>query len=517
MATEKLTMRKIRDVLRLHHEQNLSNREIGRSLGVSPGTVSNYLARAKAAEIDWPLSDEWTENKLYASLFPLTPHAGVALQTLPDWVKTHQELKRKGVTLMLLWHEYKNCHPGGVGYSRFCELYRGFSGKLNPSMRLIHHAGEKLFVDYSGLTMDWVDKDTGAVNQAQIFVAVLGASNYTYVEASASQDLPCWIHSHIKSFEFFGGLPSCLVPDNLKSGITKPHLYDPDTNRTYQEMANHYAIAIVPARVRAPKDKAKAEVGVQGIQRWILAPLRDVVFFSVAEINEAIAPLLKAYNERPFQELLGSRYSQFVDIDKPALKPLPVRRYQYGYWKKALAGIDYHVTVEKHHYSVPYRYLKETIDVRISKSIIECFIKGQLIALHQRAFKPGYTTLHEHMPKAHQEYATEWTPERLLSWANNIGKNTAILIGEVINSHKIPQQSFRGCLGILRMGKIYGNDRLENAAIRALRIGSFRYKSIASILKNGLDKQPLPELASETTAAVTATHHDNVRGATYYH
>lgn len=206
-----------------------------------------------------------------------------------------------------------------------------------------------------------------------------------------------------------------------------------------------------------------------------------------------------------------------MDIDKPALKPLPIRRYQYGYWKKALAGIDYHVTVEKHHYSVPYRYLKETIDVRISKSIIECFIKGKLIALHQRAFKPGYTTLHEHMPKAHQEYAADWTPERLLSWANNIGKNTAKLIGEVINSHKIPQQSFRGCLGILRMGKSYGNDRLENAAIRALRIGSFRYKSIAAILKNGLDKQPLPELASKTTAAVTATHHDNIRGATYYH
>jgi transposase len=517
MATEKLTMRKIRAVLKLHHEKNLSNREVGRSLQISPGTVSNYLARAKAAKIDWPLSDDWTEDKLYASLFPPIPSGGEAPRLFPDLVKTHQELKRKGVTLMLLWHEYQACHPGGIGYSRFCELYREFSGKLNPSMRLIHRAGEKLFVDYSGLTVDWVDKETGLMNQAQVFVAVLGASNYTYIEATASQDLPCWIRSHINAFEFFGGLPSCLVPDNLKSGITKPHLYDPDTNLTYQEMANHYAIAIVPARVRAPKDKAKAEVGVQGIQRWILAPLRDITFFSVAEINEAIAPLLKAYNDRPFQELLGCRYSQFLDIDKPALKLLPIKRYQYGHWKKARAGIDYHVTIEKHHYSVPYRYLKEIIDVRVSSLMIECFIKGSLIAVHQRAFKPGYTTLHEHMPRAHQEYAVEWTPERLRSWADSIGKHTGILIDEVMKSHKIPQQTFRGCLGILRMGKIYGNDRLENASIRALRIGSFRYKSIESILKNGLDKQPLPELAGETTVAVTATHHDNIRGATYYH
>ncbi|HHS8262908.1 TPA: IS21 family transposase [Legionella anisa] len=516
MPTERLTMRKIRDVLKLHYEQKYSNREVGRSLGISPGTVASYLSRAKAAQIAWPLPDDLDEDRLYQRLFQPASEAGEVQRPLPDMVKINQELKRKGVTLLLLWYDYKSRHPDGYGYSRYCDLYRQFTGKLNPGMRLTHKAGEKLFVDYSGLTVAWVDKETGVINQAQIFVAVLGASNYTFVEASAEQSLPCWILSHIHAFEYFSGVATCLVPDNLKAGITKPHLYDPDTNLTYQEMANHYSAAIMPARVRTPKDKSKVEVGVQGIQRWVLAPLRDVTFFSVTEINDAIAPLLKAYNERPFHELLGCRYSQFLEIDKPALRPLPLTRYQYATWKKARAGIDYHVAVDKHYYSIPWRYLKEEIDVRVSGATIECFYKGDRIALHRRALKPGHTTLHEHMPTSHQEY-TEWTPERLCAWGKSIGENTSKLIGEVINSQKIPEQSYRACLGILRMGKRYGNARLENAAIRALHIGAYRYKSIESILKNGLDKQPLPMPASESTAAVTATNHDNVRGASYFH
>lgn len=509
-------MRKIREVLRLHYEQGRTNREIGRSLKISPGTVSNYLTRTKAAKVSWPLSDEWTEDKLYTTLFPQTSQANKKQGPLPDMGKIHQELKRKGVTLLLLWYEYQSQQPGGYGYSRFCELYREFTDKLKPSMRITHRAGEKLFVDYSGLTMSWVDKETGVIHKAQIFVAVLGASNYTFIEATADQSLASWIQSHIHAFEFFNGTPICVVPDNLKSGVTQPHLYDPDTNLTYQEMADHYATAIVPARVRAPKDKAKAEVGVQGIQRWVIAPLRDITFFSVAEINEAITPLLLAYNNRPFQELEGCRYSQFIEIDLPVLKGLPVTRYQYATWKKARAGIDYHVAIEKHYYSLPYRYLKETIDVRISQTTIECFHKGVRIALHRRSFKPGHTTLREHMPRAHQDYA-DWTPERLHSWAKNIGINTAKLIDEVINLQKIPQQAYRSCLGILRMGKRYGNNRLENAAIRALHIGSFRYKSIESILKNGLDQQPLLLPASDSTDAATTPHHDNVRGSGYYH
>ena len=517
MPTEKLSMRKIRDILRLRYEYGCNHREIGRSVGASPSTVGAYLRQAKMAGLTWPLSNDLNEEQLYACLFSPAPlDLSKYQRPLPDFTKINQELKRKGVTLLLMWYDYRSQHPTGYGYSRFCELYREFIGKLKPSMRITHHAGDKLFVDYSGLTMPWVDKTTGVIQQAQIFVAVLGASNYTFVEATEDQNLRHWIGSHIHAFEFFNGVPTSLVPDNLKAGITKPHLYDPDTNATYQEMANHYNLAIIPARVRTPKDKPKVEVGVQGIQRWILAPLRDCIFFSITDINEAIAPLLKAYNERPFQQLLGSRFSQFIDVDTPALKPLPSTRYQYADWKKARAGIDYHVSIEKHHYSVPYRYLKETVDVRISRLTIECFHKGLRIALHKRAFKPGHTTIHEHMPRAHQDYA-EWTPERLHSWAKSIGVNTAKLIDEVIQLHKIPEQSYRSCLGILRMGKRYTNERLENAAIRALHIGAFRYKSIESILKHGLDQQPLPLPASVSTAAESTPNHDNVRGAGYYH
>lgn len=516
MPTEKLSMRKIREVLRLHYENGLKNREVGVSLGVSPSTVSAYLSRAKMAGLTWPLPGEITDTQLYELLFPTVPACKTITRPSPDLSRIHKELKRKGVTLMLLWYEYREQYPRGYGYSRFCEMYREFSGKLNPVMRMTHRAGEKLFVDYSGLTVPWIDRETGVIHKAEIFVAVLGASNYTFIEAAESQSLRHWIAAHIRAFEFFGGSTSSVVPDNLKSGVTHAHLYDPDINATYQEMAIHYNIAVIPARARTPKDKAKVEVGVQGIQRRILAPLRDCTFFSIAEINAAIIPLLASYNERPFQQLAGSRQSQFLELDKPALKPLPAQRYQFAEWKHAKAGIDYHITIEKHHYSVPWCYLGEQIDVRIGDRTIECFLNGKRIALHQRAFKPGHTTQNEHMPKAHQDYV-KWTPERLHRWALDIGENTAKLIDEVIGLHKIPQQGYRACLGILRMSKKYGKERLENAAIRALHIGAVRYKNVESILKNGLDKQPLHKPASENTAAAITNHHENVRGANYYH
>lgn len=506
-------MRKIKEILKLHHE-NVSNREIARRFNISAGSVSNYLTRAKAAELTWPLADEWTEDKIYSVLFPATSKN--PSHPLPDFGKIHKELKRKGVTLMLLWYEYQSQNPNGYSYSRYCELYQGFIGKLKPSMRMTHRAGEKLFVDYSGLTVPWADKTTGEAHQAQIFVAVLGASNYTFIEATTDQSLLSWVSSHVHAFNFFDGVTVCLVPDNLRSGVTKSHLYDPDVNRTFQDLADHYGVAVIPARVRTPKDKSKVEVGVQGIQRWILAPLRDVTFFSVHEINEAIGPLLKAYNERDFYELEGTRLSQYQEVDKPALRPLPARPYVYAEWKKARAGIDYHIAVDKHYYSVPYRYLKENIDVRLTPTTLECFYKGNRIAIHQRSYKPGHSTTHEHMPRAHRDYA-EWTPERMHTWANSIGPNTGKLIKELTQMHKIPEQSYRSCLGILRMGKIYSNERLENAAIRALHIGAIRYKNIESILKSGLDQQPLPQLASEPMPAEPTRLHDNIRGSKYFH
>ena len=513
MPTEKVSMRKIKAVLKLNHE-NVSNREIARRLNISAGSVSNYLARARSSGLSWPLNDDWTDDKIYSILFPTTsknpshPH--------PDFGKVHKELKRKGVTLMLLWYEYQSQYPNGYSYSRYCELYQAFVGKLKPGMRLIHRAGEKLFVDYSGLTVPWVNKETGEVQHAQIFVAVLGASNYTFIEATADQSLISWVQSHVHAFEFFGGVTVCLVPDNLKSGISKSHLYDPDVNRTFQDLADHYGVAVVPARVRTPKDKSKVEVGVQGIQRWILAPLRDVTFFSVHEINEAMKPLLKAYNKRDFYELEGTRLSQYQEIDKPALKPLPIKPYVYAEWKKARVSIDYHIAVEKHYYSVPYRLLKESIDVRMTPTTIECFHKGKRVAMHKRSYKPGHSTIHEHMPRAHQAYL-EWTPERMHAWANKIGPNTGKLIKELIEMHKVPEQAYRSCLGILRMGKRYGNERLENAAIRALHIGAIRYKNIESILKSGLDQQPLSKPDSESMATVPTILHENIRGSKYYH
>jgi transposase len=511
MPMERTSMRKIREVLRLTYEEKLSTRKISTSCNISREAVRKYVSRAKKAGLTWPLPGEIDDMMLERQLFPteyLPPRTD-----LPDCSVVHQELKKKGVTLWLLWEEYKATHPEGIHYTRFCERYREFKDKLHPTMRQTHKAGEKLFVDFSGLTIPWIDKNTGEIHQAEIFVAVLGASNYTYVEALSSQNLPNWISVHIRALEFIGGVPLIIVPDNLKAGVTKPHYYDPDINITYQDFSLYYGTAIIPARVASPRYKAKVEVGVQGIERSILAHLRHHTFFSIDEINIAIKPLLKIYNEKPFKQLIGSRVSQFLALDKPALKPLPQERYEYAQWKKATVHIDYHIAFEKHYYSVPYTYIKKVVCLRITQTSIECFYKNLRIACHRRAFHPGHTTLKEHMPKSHQAYL-EWTSERILDWASQTGQATKSLIQAVIDSRPIPQQAYRTCLGILRLGKRYGEVRLENAAKRALFIGSIRYQSVESILKKGLDKEPLlPELpAFELHSA-----HDNIRGAHYYH
>lgn len=510
MTMERVSMRKIREVLRLKYTKNLSNPQIGISCNLSRECVRKYVKRAEKAGITWPLPEEMDDATLERRLFKVEYRAPNA--PLPDWSTVHQELKKKGVTLLLLWEEYKHTYPDGLQYSRFCWLYRNFKSTLHPTMRQTHKAGEKLFVDFSGLTVPWVDKNTGEVYEAEIFVAVLGASNYTYVEACESQSLPCWIEAHIRALEFIGGVPTSAVPDNLRSGVTKPHHYDPDVNITYQDFACHYTMAIIPARIGKARDKAKAEVGVQGIQRRVLAPLRHHTFFSVADINRAIAPLLEAYNQRPFQDLPGSRLSQFLLLDKPSLYPLPKERYQYAEWKKAKVNIDYHIAFDKHFYSVPHVYIKKVVILRITRTTVECYYQNQRIASHLRAFRPGHTTIREHMPKAHQAHV-EWTPERLTNWAKKIGPSTEKLIESVIHSRTVPEQSFRACLGILRLGKSYGEHRLEHAAKRALVIGATRYQSIESILKRGLDQQPLPTADPEPTSP---NLHANVRGAHYY-
>lgn len=510
MPAERISMRKIKEILRLKHE-GLSERKIASSCHISRASVSRCLERAARASLTWPLPDTLDDKALECLLYPSEAKLNCVP---PDWPHVHQEMKKKGVTLDLLWSEYRASESGGISYSRFCHLYREFKQTLEPVMRQTHKAGEKLFVDYAGLTVPWIEPTTGEIFEAQIFVAVLGASNYTYVEATQSQSLGDWIGSHVRTFEFLGGVPKIVVPDNLKSGISNAHRYDPDINPTYQDMANHYGAAVIPARVAHPKDKAKVEVGVQGIERRILAKLRHHTFFSLAEINAAIRPLLMAYNEKAFQRLPGSRLSEFMQVDKPALQTLPIYPYEYAEWKKVRAGIDYHVAFEHHYYSVPHQYIKHELDLRITRTLVQCFYKGKLIAVHARANKKGHTTVKEHMPKRHQAYA-EWTPERLLRWAQQTGEQTHQLLQAMIEARPHPQQAFRACLGVMRLGKHYGDHRLEKAAQRALALGALSYKSIESILKHGLEQKPLPQ--SSHAMPVQPISHEHLRGADYYH
>jgi transposase len=414
---------------------------------------------------------------------------------------------------MLLWDEYKGQYPEGYQYSQFCDLYRAYAKKLDISMRQIHLAGEKLFVDYSGQMVPVIDRSSGEIYDCQIFVAVLGASNFTYAEATYTQGLPDWIGSHVRALEFIGGVPEILVPDNLLSGITKACRYEPGVNRTYQELAVHYGTAVIPARVRKPKDKAKVEAGVQLVQRWIQAALRNRTFFSLAELNAAIRELLDKLNNRPFKKLSGSRMSRFLEMDRPALRPLPAFGYEYAEWKiKKRAGIDYHVEVNDHYYSIPYQLRNEPLDVRLTESTVEVFFHSKRVASHIRSYAKGrYTTVTDHMPKAHRDYA-EWTPERVIRWASETGKSTADLVTAILSKKLHPQQGFRSCLGIITLAKRYDKERVEAACKRALAIGGTSFKSVKSILETGLDKKPLPE---QKTAPQTITH-SNIRGSEYY-
>jgi transposase len=415
---------------------------------------------------------------------------------------------------MLLWDEYKAQYPDGYQYSQFCDLYRAYAKKLDISMRQVHHAGEKLFIDYCGQTVPVIDKSTGEVHKCQIFVAVLGASNFAYAEATYTQGLPDWIGSHVRALTFFDGVPELFVPDNLLSGITKACRYEPGVNRTYQELAVHYGAAVIPARVRRPKDKAKVEAGVLLVERWILAALRNRTFFSLTELNTAIRELLDKLNNRPFKKLPGSRMSRFLEIDKPALRPLPAVAFEYAEWKiRKRPGIDYHIEVDDHYYSVPYQLRNEYLDVRLTESSVEAFFRSKRVASHIRSYAKGrYTTVADHMPKAHRDYA-EWTPDRVIRWAKETGTSTADLVTAILAKNLHPQQGFRSALGIITLAKKYGKDRVEAACKRALVIGGTSYKSVKSILETGLDKKPLPQ-SRPTSQTIT---HSNIRGREYYH
>jgi len=504
-------MRKISEVLRLRYELNCSYRDISRSLNIGKTSVSEYLARAKIAGIRWPLPETMSEEDLFNKLF-LPAKSNTKQRPLPDWEWVYQELRKKGVTLQLLWREYRDIHPIGLSYSHFCERYRAYTKATTPVMRQIHKGGEKTFVDYAGMTVQWIDPTTGEIHEAQIFVGSLGASQFTFAEATATQSLPDWIQSHIRMWEYFGGVSKVVVPDNLKSGVTKAHRYDPDVNVNYQHVGEHYGFAIVPARIYEAKDKAKVENAVGCIERQILAPMRHMTFTSIAEINAAIKPRLAAFNQKSFQKMKTSRKALFEAVDKPVLKPLPLEKYQYAEWQHAKIHIDYHFVFDDHYYSVPYKYIHHEVEVRATANTVECFYQRKRIASHPRSYlRYKHSTLKEHMPSTHRAHA-EWSPERMKRWANKIGPHTMKFIEHLIASRAFPEQAYRACLGVLRLGSRYGEDRLEKACAIAYESGATRYKQVELILKNKLEAVP----HSHAPNAPAITSHENIRGSDYY-
>jgi transposase len=513
MSTERLSMQKAREILRHKLGLGLSHRDTATSVGVSVGVVSKVLNRAEKAGIDWAaastLDDDVLDVKLYGPRLPAT-----ATRPPPNCVWIHVERKKPGVTLELLHIEYLEDHPDGYRYSQFCDIYRRWAKQQKLSMRQVHVAGERLFVDYSGKKPKITDPKTGEVTEVELFVAVLGASNFTYAEATRTQRGVDFIQSHVRSYEFIGGVPSLTVPDQLKSGVTTSCWYDPAIQRTYEEMAQHYGTAVLPARPKRPRDKAKVEVAVQIVQRWILARIRNEVFFSLDALNERIAILVDELNARPMKMYGGkSRAELFAETDKDALRPLPGERFTFAEWKDARVNIDYHVEVDKHWYSVPYTLLHEVVNVRLTSTTVEVFHKHRRVDSHLRSYVPGkHTTKKEHMPKAHQE-ALEWPPSRLIDWAAKFGPNAQRLVTEILDERPHPEQGYRACLGILRLGKRYGDDRLDGACARALLAGARNYRHVESILKHSLDKVPLPEATAENTPV----KHENVRGPGYYH
>jgi transposase len=517
-------MRKLKEVLRLH-ALGLKQQQIARSCSIAQSTVHNYLKAAGVAGVGWPMPAEWDDRRLeevVRSAGQRTLHDGNQAaevwrkNSVPDFGAIHQQLqKHRNLTLQLVWEEYRQGTQEGYSYSRFCELYHAWARKLDVVLRQEHRAGEKMFVDYAGDKIQIYDGHTGEPDYpAPLFVAVLGASSYTFVEATRNQELGAWVGAHMHALEFFGGVPEMVVPDNLKAGVHRPCRYEPDVNPTYQEMAEHYGLAVVPARPYKPRDKAKAEAGVQVAQRWIVAALRHRKFFDLGELNVAIAELCDRLNRRPFRKRPEvSRTTLFEQLDRPALRPLPVERYVIAHWKKVRANIDYHVEVEQHYYSVPYQLVGQELEARYTSNTVEVFHRGTRVASHARGFVPHLaTTLAAHRPKSHQAHL-EWTPSRLIHWAESVGVATAAVVRRILESKPHPEMGYRACLGVLSLAKRYTPARLEAASQRALLLEVYSYQSLKSILKRSLDQQP-PLLELETERP--SPHHDNIRGAAYY-
>ncbi|HEY6882166.1 MAG TPA: IS21 family transposase [Polyangiales bacterium] len=505
-------MRKTREILRLKWELRLSNRDAARSVGVSPGTVVNVLSRAATAGLDgWASVESMSEEELEARFYqrpqvPIPPEE----RAEPDCAWIHRELRRPGVTLELLHHEYLEQHPNGLRYSAFCERYRVFRERRRLSMRQHHVAGDKMFVDYSGKRPHLVNPSTGELIEVELFVAVLGASNYTYAEVTRTQQVPDFIGSHMRAVAFFGGVPRITVPDNLKSGVTKACRYEPTLQRSYADFADHYGTAIVPARPYKPRDKAKVEVAVQIAQRWILGRMRNRVFHTLVALNAAIRECIADLNARVMRDYKASRRDLYERYERTALLPLPVDRFDVTEWKQVRANVDYHVAFDDRLYSVPSRHKNEDLWIRATATTVEVLLRGNRVAAHPRRGEGRYATIPEHMPSSHRAQA-EWTPSRILAWAEKVGPNTRALCDAILRERPHPEMGFRSCLGILRLAKQYDDERLERACGRAVAVHARSYRSVESMLRHGLDNTPLPE-----DGATVVVDHENLRGPDYY-
>ncbi len=512
MPAERLSMRHLRELLRLRHCAGLRQAAISASLGLSQSSVSKYLKLAEIAGLSWPLPAEFDDDdRLEARLFPPLPDLPPDKRPKPDWAEVHRELRRQDVTLALLWEEYKGREPDGFSYSWFCDLYKEWAGRLKPTMRQVHLAGEKLFVDYAGRTMEVIDGTTGEVSTVQIFVAVLGASSYTYGEATYTQSLPDWIGSHARAFAFLGGAARQTVSDNLRAGVTRACLHEPLVNRTYADLARHYGTAVVPARPYKPRDKAKVEVGVQVVGRWVMARLRNRRFFALAALNAAIRELLEDLNGRTMRGFGRSRRALFEELDRPALVPLPDEPFAFAEWKRCRVGLDYHVEIGRHHYSVPSTLVRQEVEARVTDATVEIFLRGKRVASHLRSRAEGRaTTVTEHMPSAHRRHR-EWTHDRIRREAARMGADAATLIDAILEERPHPEQGFRSAIGILGLAKRHGPERVDAACARAIALGTRSYGSVARILGNRA------EALAPAPADAPALIHANIRGPAYYH
>jgi transposase len=515
MPMRRLRMRKTREILRLKLEHKLSNRDVARSCGVSASTVRDSIVRLEAAGMSWPISEGVDDAELERRLYQPRGGADAKHFVEPNYQHLFRELARRGVTLQLLWHDYKRENgENGYQYSHFTVMYRRWQKSLEVTMRQEHRAGEIMFVDFAGQTMPITDAITGHVSNAQIFVATMGASSYTFALALPDQSLPQWLRAHCRAYRFFGGVPRLTVPDNLRSGVSKTCLYEPDINPAYAEMAKHFGTAVVPARVRKPRDKAKVENGVQQVERWVLAPLRNHKFFHIDELNAALIEPLQWLNARRFAKLDTTRHALFCDVDRPVLKPLPEKDFEIAEWKcDVMVNIDYHVELDRRFYSVPYQLTGKRVDIRYTSTLVEILHKGRRVGLHQRLLgNTRFVTEPGHRPKAHQRWA-DWSPSRLIKWGEGVGANVGVFISEVLEARPHPEQGYRSCMGVMRLVKRFGPARTEAACKRALALKSYSYKSIESMLRTGVESLPLKQ---SSAATMSPREHVNIRGPSYY-